>query len=135
MFLEDVDLCCVDEWKVPVPTNPAQLVKHNKKAAKATRINLKSVKRRQPKICSSLISMYQSMNISHKMLLKKKLFATSKGDTNTLVTYLMKMTELRDHLVVIEMKVENTSWCLLYQFLGITKEMMSRGPHIADMEY
>jgi hypothetical protein len=54
----------------------------------------------------SLVSLYQSENISRGMLLKKKLTSTRMGKIDTIASYLMKITELRDQLVAVGDNVE-----------------------------
>lgn len=41
------------------------------------------------------------------MLLKNKLTSAGMSDIDTMVSYLLKITELRDHLFVIGMKIED----------------------------
>jgi hypothetical protein len=52
----------------------------------------------------ALVTLYQSVNISHEML-KNKLTTTDMSNTNTKASYLIKINELRDQLVSIKMKV------------------------------
>jgi hypothetical protein len=41
----------------------------------------------------ALISLYQSVNVSRKMLLKNKLTSMCMSDTDMVASYLMKITE------------------------------------------
>jgi hypothetical protein len=47
------------------------------------------------------------VNISHKMYLRNKLSAICMSDTDIVASYLMKITELRDQLAAIGVKVED----------------------------
>jgi hypothetical protein len=103
------------EAKVTTPSNPTQLDKHNKKATKVKRIILDSVKDHLvPHIVEkkyikdmyeALITLYHSVNIFRKMLMKNKLTSMHLSDIDTMASYLLKITELRDQLVAITMKV------------------------------
>lgn len=50
----------------------------------------------------ALGTLYQSVNISKKMLLKNMLTSTCMRKTDTRVSYLMDMKELSDQIAVVE---------------------------------
>jgi hypothetical protein len=91
--------------KVAAPTDVALLAKHNKKMAKANRTILDLVKdcliphiaekNTVKETYDALITLYQSMNISHKILLKNKLTVTCMSNTDAMATFLMKTIDLR----------------------------------------
>jgi hypothetical protein len=110
------------------PTNPKDLVEHNKKAVAAKRILLDSVKDHLfPHIVGKNISkemfdalgtLYQSVNVSRKMLLKNKFNTTCMSKIDTVTSYLMKIVELRDWIVVVVDIVEDSElvWISLNGF-------------------
>jgi 2-phosphoglycerate kinase len=66
----------------------------------------------------ALVMLYQSVNLSHKMLLKNKLTGTRMSKTNTVASYLMKITELRDQLAAIGEHIDESElvWITLNGF-------------------
>jgi len=99
------------EKVVVPPTDPKDKVKHKKKAVVAKRIQLDSMKdqlipqiakKKTPKdMYDAFLILYQSVNVSRKMLLKNKLNTTRMSKTDTITSYLMKIAELREHIVTI----------------------------------
>lgn len=105
-LLEMEDLWYLVEKVVVPPTDPKDVAEHNKKAVVAKRILLDSVKNHliphivgkntAKEMYDALGTLYQSVNISRKMLLKNKLNATRASKTDRVTSYLMKIAELRD---------------------------------------
>jgi len=56
---------------------------------------------------TALVTLYQSENMSKRMLLKNKLTSTRMSMTNTLASYLMKLIEFGDQLVAAGDMVED----------------------------
>lgn len=100
----------VDKEVTP-STNPKDFVEHTKKLAKAKQIIFDSVKdhliphiaekKRVKEMFDALVTLSQSVNLSRKVLLKKKLTGTHMSKIDTVASYLMKITELRDQLATI----------------------------------
>ena len=89
-----------------LPTNRKDLTEHDKKEMVEKWILLDSVndhlipritgKKTAKEMYDALGTLYQSVNISRKMLLKNKLNATRTSKTDRVTSYLMKIAELRD---------------------------------------
>jgi hypothetical protein len=115
MLLEEVELWEHVKTKITIPTNLKLLDEHNKKEAKAKRIILDKMKDHlithivEKKISKEmydvLVTLYQIVSVSRKMLLRNKLSAIYTRDTNTMVSYLARITELRDQSAAIGTKV------------------------------
>jgi len=56
---------------------------------------------------NALVTLYQSVNINRKFLLKNELTMTQVSDTNIVASYLMKITELSNQFNAIGVKVED----------------------------
>jgi hypothetical protein len=66
----------------------------------------------------ALGTLYQSVNVSRKMLLKNKLTSTCMSKTDTVASYLMKIAELRDQIAAVGDTVEDNElvWISLNGF-------------------
>jgi hypothetical protein len=66
----------------------------------------------------ALGTLYQSVNVSRKMLLRNKLTMTHMCKTDTVASYLMKLAELRDQLGAVgdEVKDDELVWIALNGF-------------------
>jgi hypothetical protein len=117
MLLEEHDLWDFIENKVVEPTDPVLLAEHKKKMAKTKQVILDSMKdhliphiTKRPRVkemFDALVTLYQSENINWKMLCRNKLRATRMSKTDTIATYLMKITELHDQLAAIGEEVKS----------------------------
>jgi hypothetical protein len=52
-----------------------------------------------------LVTLYQNVNVSHRMLFKNKLTGTYVSNNDTMASYMMKIIELRDHIIATGEKV------------------------------
>eukprot|EP01018_Ginkgo_biloba_P008594 Gb_26468 [translate_table: standard] len=102
--------------KVATPTYPQQLNLYEKKVSKAKRILLNSMKdhliphivgKSTKEMNEALMTPYESVNISRKMLLKNKLTKVHMSDSYTMASYLMKMIKIIDHLSAIGMEMRS----------------------------
>jgi hypothetical protein len=55
----------------------------------------------------ALVSLYQSQNINRKMILRNKLRSIVMTRSDTVTSYLMKITQIRDQLAAVGEKVED----------------------------
>jgi hypothetical protein len=55
----------------------------------------------------ALVSLYQSENINRKMILHNKLRSVEMTRSDTVTSYLMKVTQIRDQLAAVGEKVED----------------------------
>jgi hypothetical protein len=55
----------------------------------------------------ALVSLYQSENINIKMILRNKLISIEMTRSNSVTSYLMKVTQVCDQLAVVGEKVAN----------------------------
>jgi hypothetical protein len=58
----------------------------------------------------ALVSLYQSQNINRKMILWNKLRSIGMTRLDTITSYLMKITQIRDQLATVGEKVENAKF-------------------------
>jgi hypothetical protein len=56
---------------------------------------------------NALVSLYQSENINMKMILWNKLRSMEMSRLDTVISYLMKITQIRDQLAVVGEKVDD----------------------------
>jgi hypothetical protein len=93
---------------VNVPTNPTLLAIYTKKSIKAKRIILDAIKdhliphvtgkTNAYEMWDSLTKLYQSTNENRKMLLREKLKSIKMTKAENVVTYLTRLTQVRDEL-------------------------------------
>lgn len=122
MLLEEVELWVHIENEIAAPINLALLAMYNK-VAKAKRIILDFVKEHLitdivekigKKMYDALVALYQSARVSRKMFSKNKFLAIRMSGTDTMVSYLGTVTELRDQLSTTGTKWWMWSWCPLH---------------------
>jgi hypothetical protein len=103
MLTEEIDIWRIVQGKVIVPTDP-----HQKNVAKSKRFFLDSMKdpliphiaRKSAKeILEAWTNLYKSVNISRRKLLNNKLTQTYMSNSNTVASYLMKITKLKYQLL------------------------------------
>jgi hypothetical protein len=99
------------------PTYPQQLAKKREVKAKQTILNSIedhliphiSKKKMVKEIFNALVSLYQSGNINKKMMLLNKLKSIVMIISNSVTSYLMKVTQVCDQLATIGEKVTNAN--------------------------
>jgi hypothetical protein len=116
LLLEENDLKEYVEGVIPSPIDPRELATH-KKEVKAKRVLLESVKdnlipyiyekKSTREMYDALVGLYQSENTGRKLHLKHRLQVVEMSSENTVVNYLMKITQIRDQLVAIKKTVED----------------------------
>ena len=98
-----MDHCQREGYTIPI--NPQQLFEHNKKVAKENRIILDSMKdhliphilgKMAQDMYEAFISLYKSVDVSRKMLLRNKLTIICMSDIDTGASYLMNILKLHD---------------------------------------
>jgi 2-phosphoglycerate kinase len=91
------------------------LATHKKKEVKAKQVILDAVKdhliphlsekKTMKEMFDALVSLYQSENINKKMILWNKLRSIEMTRSNTVTSYLMKVTQIRDQLAAVGEKI------------------------------
>jgi hypothetical protein len=66
-----------------------------------------SEKKTTKEMFDTLVSLYQSENINMKMVLRNKLRSTQMSRSDSVTSYLMKITQIRDQLAAVGEKVVN----------------------------
>jgi hypothetical protein len=111
LLLEENDLKEYVEVVVASPTDPQELVVHKKKEVKAKRVLLESIKdhliphisekKYAKEMYDALVSLYQNKNTGRLLHLKHQLQVVRMSSEDTVVNYLMKITQIRDQLAAI----------------------------------
>jgi hypothetical protein len=96
---------------VTPPTDPKDLAAHELKDVKARRIILDAVKdhliphlsekKSAREMFVALTNLFQSSNANRKMVLREKLRDTKMTRSDTVTSYLTKITQVRDQLAVV----------------------------------
>jgi hypothetical protein len=117
LLLEESELWDIVEKTQTIPTDAMLLVAYNKKNVKAKRIILDAVKdhiilhvtekTHAYEMWASLTKLYQSSNQNRKMVLREKLHILKMSRSDTVTSYLTKITQIRDELGVVGEKVED----------------------------
>jgi hypothetical protein len=104
LLLEENDLWDIVKDVVPSPTDPQQLAAHKKKEVKAKRMIMDAIKdhliphisekKMTKEMFDALVSLYQSENINRKMILRNKLRSIEMIRSDSVTSYLMKVTDL-----------------------------------------
>jgi hypothetical protein len=99
------------DQKLTPPTDATQLADHNKKDVKARRIILDAVKdhviphlsgkKTTRDMWEALTKLYQSDNQNRKMVLREKLRGTKMSRSDTIASYLTRITQVRDELATV----------------------------------
>jgi hypothetical protein len=101
ILLEENDLWDIIKNVATTPTNPKELVAHNKREVKAKQMILDAIKDHQiphifkktmKEMFDALVSLYQSENINMKMILRNTLKSIVMTRSNLVTCYLMKVT-------------------------------------------
>lgn len=118
LLLEEFELWDIVDKAVTIPTNATLLVEYNKKNVKAKRINIDAIKDHLiPHITGkkyafdmweALTKLYQSSNENMKMVLRVKLRNTKMTKTDTISSYLTKITQVREELAAVEETVQGS---------------------------
>jgi hypothetical protein len=106
LLLEENDLKEYIEGVVPSRTDPQELAAHKKKEVKAKRVLLESVKdhliphisekKSAKEMYDALVGLYQSVNTSTKLHLKHQLQVVEMSSSDRIISYLMRITQIRD---------------------------------------
>ena len=134
LFLNESELWDIvestDASLVPIPTDATTKDAYEKKIIKAQQILLDAIKDRiiptrfkksnAYEMCDALTKLYQSSNENRKMVLHEKLKSIKLVKDEKMVTYLTRITRVRDELAAVGEKVEDGE--LVRQALnGVTK--------------
>jgi hypothetical protein len=102
--LEENDLKEYVEGVVPSPADPQELAAHKKKEVKAKRVLLDFVKdhliphisekKTTKEMYDALVGLYQSGNAGQKLILKHQLQVVEMSSSDTVVSYLMRITQI-----------------------------------------
>jgi hypothetical protein len=100
-----------------VPTDPTLLATFNKKNVKSKRMLLDVVKdhiiphvsgkKNAYEMWDALIKLYRSGNQNRKMVLREKLKSTKMSKTNTVTSYLTRISQVHDELSVVGEEVKD----------------------------
>jgi hypothetical protein len=117
LLLEENEIWDIVEKTQTLPTDATLLAVYNKKNVKARRIILDAVKdhiilhvtgkKNAYEMWESLTKLYQSGNQNGKIVLQEKLHNMKMSRSDTITSYLTKITQIRDELVVVGEKVED----------------------------
>jgi hypothetical protein len=105
---------------VPSPIDLHELATYKKKEVKTKRVLLDSVKdhliphisekKTTKQMYDALVGLYQSVNVGRQLILKHQLQAVEMSSSDTVVSYLMRITQIHDHLVAIGEVVDDVEW-------------------------
>jgi hypothetical protein len=105
LLLEENDLQYYVEIVVPNPNDARELATHKKKEVKAKQVLLDSVKdhliphiseKTEKDMYDALVGLYQSGNANRKLLLRHKLQSVEMSKLDTVASYMMWITQIRD---------------------------------------
>jgi hypothetical protein len=160
LILEENDLESFVEQDIEEPEADEAKAKYKKDSIKEKRIIVDSIKNhlipqvsalKTPKqMMDALSRLFEGKNINWKMTLRTQLMNVKMQNSETIQSYFTRVSQIKEQLEAIGESVEEVeitmttlnglpnsweSFILLSPSLGITKEIMSRGPHVLDMEY
>lgn len=108
LILEEYELWDIVEKPVTISTGAVHLVEYNKRNVKAKRIILDAIKdhviphvtgkKNAFEMWGSLTKLYQSSNENRKMVLREKLRSIKMTRTDSVTSYLTKITQVHDEL-------------------------------------
>jgi regulator of replication initiation timing len=117
LLLEENDLKEYVEEVVPSPTHAVDLEFHKKREVKAKQVLVEFVKDHliphiskktySKEIYDALVGLYRNGNIGMKLHLKHQLQVVRMSSEETVVNYIMRITQIQDKLVAIGDKVED----------------------------
>ena len=115
LILEVNDLLNFAKTTVTPPTNATLLAEHNEKDARMLILDVVRDhiiphllgKKTAKEMWDALTKLYQSDNHYRKMVLRDQLRATKMSKTNTIATYLTRITQVRDELAAIGETVDD----------------------------
>jgi hypothetical protein len=112
LLLEENEIWDIVEKTQVVPTDTTLLAAYNKKNVKAKRMLLDVVKdhiiphvsgkKNAYEMWEALTKLYQSGNQNRKMVLREKLRSTKMSKTDTVASYLTRISQVRDELTLLE---------------------------------
>jgi hypothetical protein len=111
LLLEENEIWDIVEKTQVVPTDTTLLAAYNKKNVKAKRMLLDVVKdhiiphvsgkKNAYEMWEALTKLYQSGNQNKKMVLREKLRGTKMSKTDTVTSYLTRISQVRDELMAV----------------------------------
>lgn len=129
MFLEEAEIWDHVVKEITTPTNLKLLVGHIKEEAKQKRLILDLVKDRliahiakkiiEKLMYGVLVGLYQIFNVSTHMLLRNKHSIICMSNTYTVVSYLVRVTELIDQLDATRTNVEDKELAFITLIRGV----------------
>ena len=118
VILEEYDHIDFVEQDLPEPEGVEERSKFRKDRAKVRRILTESIKDnlipyiselKNPKaIFDALARLYESKNTSRKMTLRNQLRVTKMTKNDTIATYFMKVSQIKDQLVAINENIDDS---------------------------
>jgi hypothetical protein len=118
LLLEENDLKDYVEMVVPDPNDAQELATHKKKEVKAKRELLDYVKdhliphifekKTTKDMYDASVGLYQSRNTNRKLILRHKLRSVEMSKSNTVASYLVRITQICDRLVAIGEAIDDT---------------------------
>ena len=111
LLLEENDLREYVEMVIPNPKDAQELATHRKREVKAKRVLLDFVKdhliphifekKTTKEMYDALVGSYQCGNTNRKLILRHRLRSVEMSKSDTIASYLMRITQIRDQLVAI----------------------------------
>jgi hypothetical protein len=118
LLLEENDLKDYVEMVISDPNDPRELAAHKKRELKSKRVLLDSVKdhmiphiskkKTAKHMYTALVSLYQSRNTSQRLTLSHQLRSVEMSSSDTVASYLMRISQIHDHLVAIGEAIDDT---------------------------
>ena len=117
-IFEEAEVWDIVEQAVVIPTDPKDLAEFRKKNARAKRLIMDGIKDHVIphvrgkdyafQMWTALTGLYQSSNENRTMVLKEKLKAIKMANSKSVVTYLTKLSSIRDELAAIGETIAST---------------------------
>ena len=118
VILEEFDLQDFVELDLPEPEGEEELVKFRKDRARVRRILIESIKdnlipyvselKKPKEIFDALARLYESKNTSRKMTLRNQLRVTKMNKNNSIASYFMKISQIKDQLIAINEQIDDS---------------------------
>jgi len=106
------------ELDLPDPEGEEELVKFRKDRARVRRILIGSIKdnlipyvsklKKPKEIFDALARLYESKNTSRKMTLRNQLRVTKMNKNDSVATYFMKISQIKDQLIAINEQIDDS---------------------------
>jgi hypothetical protein len=118
VILEEFDLQDFVELDLPEPEGEEELVKFRKDRARVRRILIESIKdnlipyvselKKPKEIFDALARLYESKNTSRKMTLRNQLRVTKMNKNDSIASYFMKISQIKDQLIAINEQIDDS---------------------------